>query len=107
MNHIELVVFDLAGTTVKADGQVAAAFVSALALHGIEATPEELSRVRGSSKRQAVLSFVPEGPSRERVAAAIYDSFRKHLARSFSDDGVEAIDGAERTFHWLKERGVR
>lgn len=107
MKNIELVVFDLAGTTVKADSQVAGAFVAALSEHGIEVTPEQLSAVRGSSKRQAVMSFVPAGRERERVGAAVYLSFREHLARSYKVGGVEAIDGAEAVFRWLRERGVR
>ena len=107
MKDVELVIFDLAGTTVKADGQVADAFVAALSQHGLAATPEQLSGVRGSSKREAVLSFVPEGPERERVAAAVYDSFREQLARSYRAGGVEAVDGAESVFRWLRERGVR
>ncbi|MBV9960260.1 MAG: phosphonatase-like hydrolase [Acidobacteria bacterium] len=107
MNDVELVVFDLAGTTVKADSQVADAFVAALAEHGLEATAEQLSAVRGSSKREAVLSFVPDGPERERIGAAVYLSFRRHLAHSYRVGGVEAIDGAEAVFRWLRERGVR
>ena len=106
-NDVELVIFDLAGTTVKADCQVLDAFAAALSEHGVGVTPEQLSGVRGSSKREAVLSLVPAGPDRERVASSVYDSFREHLARSYRDAGVEAVEGAEDLFRWLKGRGVR
>ena len=107
VNGIELVIFDMAGTTVKDSGQVPDAFTAALALHGIEVTPEQLSSVRGSSKRQAVLHFVPEGPERARRAEAVYASFREQLTQRYSAGGVEAVEGAEQVFERLREQGVR
>jgi phosphonatase-like hydrolase len=106
MNELELVIFDLAGTTVKDSGQVTSAFTAALAGHDISITPEQLSGVRGSSKRQAVLRLIPEGPHRARLAETIYASFREQLAERYSVEGVEAIDGAEQIFRWLKALGV-
>jgi len=107
MDDVELVIFDLAGTTVREKGQVADAFVAALSERGIEITPEQLSGVRGSSKRQAVLSFIPEGPDRERLAESVYISFREHLARLYRVVGIESVEGAERVFIWLRARGIR
>ena len=40
MDELELVDFDLAGTTVEDHGEVPAAFTAALAGHGIEVTRE-------------------------------------------------------------------
>lgn len=107
MDEIKLVIFDLAGTTVQDKGQVSNAFTAALAEHNIEVTPEQLSRVRGSSKRQAVLNFIPEGPDRTRSAEMVYASFREHLARRYTIEGIEPIEGAEQIFQWLREQGVR
>lgn len=67
MNPPRLVIFDMAGTTVEDDGQVPAAFTVALAAHGINVTPEQINRVRGASRRQAMLCFVPEGAGRCRL----------------------------------------
>jgi phosphonatase-like hydrolase len=107
MNEIKLVVFDLAGTTIKDDGQVADAFAAALAEHQIEFTSDQLSCVRGSSKREAVLGFIPEGPGRAQRAELVYDSFRERLAERYSTGGVEPIAGAETIFHRLRAQGVR
>lgn len=107
MDEPRLVVFDMAGTTVKDAGHVADAFLVALGEFGIEVTPEQLSRVRGSSKREAVLHFVPEGPGRLTRAEAVYHSFREHLARLYNAGGVEPVEGSEETFRWLRRRGVR
>lgn len=107
MDKIKLVVFDLAGTTVKDKGQVVNAFAAALKEHKIEFTSEQLNSVRGSSKRQAVLSFIPEGADRARRAELVYSSFREQLAVRFRDEGIEPVDGAEQIFRQLKEQGVR
>lgn len=107
MNELKLVIFDLAGTTIKDEGQVSAAFTAALAERGIEVTSEQLSRARGSSKRQAVMSFIPEGQDRARCADLVYASFRERLAQRYRAEGVEPVDGAEAIFRWLRARGIR
>ena len=54
MAAIDLVVLDLAGTTVEDAGQVPEAFTLALRDHGIAVTAEEVRGVRGASKREAI-----------------------------------------------------
>lgn len=107
MDEIELVIFDVAGTTVEDRGEVPDAFAGALAEHGVKVSPDQLNAVRGSSKRQAVLGLVPAGPERQSRAAAVYDSFRERLTRRYQSDGVRPVAGAASTFRWLRERGVR
>jgi phosphonatase-like hydrolase len=101
---LELVVFDLAGTTMKDTGQVPRAFRAALADHGIAVTDEQLSRLRGRSKREAVEQLLPGEPAR---ADRIHASFREHATRSFRAEGVEPVDGAREVFRTLRARGVR
>jgi len=107
MNELKLVVFDMAGTTVKDNGQVVNAFTAALIEHNIEFTPELLRSVRGSSKRQAIEQFIPQSADRARRAELVYASFREHLAERYRTEGIEPIAGAQRIFQWLKEQGVR
>lgn len=95
------------GTTVKDKGQVLEAFTATLSAHNIEVTADQLSSIRGSSKRQAVLNLIPESADRRSHADAVYASFREHLAQRYRMDGVEAIAGAEEVFQELKQRGVR
>src|SRR5437763_5780204 len=106
MQHPSLVIFDMAGTTVQDRGEVPAAFTAALAAEGIGVTPEQLTAVRGASKRQAVLNLLP--PSRDRQARAerAYAAFKTELARQYAAS-VRSIPGAAETFAWLRERGVR
>jgi phosphonatase-like hydrolase len=107
MNDIALVIFDLAGTTVKDGGQVAKAFSAALAEHRVEITPEQLAGVRGASKRQAIFELIPAGADREICAGRAYESFRENLSRQLQSEGVESIEGAGMVFEKLRERGIR
>jgi len=98
-----LVVFDMAGTTVEDRGQVPAAFTAALAAHGIVATPDQITRVRGASKRQAIRTFV----ANDDEAALIYAAFQQELAARFEAEGVAAIKGATEGFRVLREAGIK
>jgi phosphonatase-like hydrolase len=107
MPDITLAVLDLAGTTVKDQGEVPRAFTAALAGIDVHVTPQQLAGVRGSSKREAVRHFVPDGPGREALTASTYASFRERLTELYRASGVVPIDGAEDLFAWLRARGVR
>jgi phosphonatase-like hydrolase len=107
MHSVELVIFDLAGTTVEDRGEVPAAFTGALAEHGIGVSAEQLKSVRGGSKRDAILQFIPPGPERMSRAVSVYASFRQQLAQRYQATGVHPVQGAATTFRTLRERGVR
>jgi phosphonatase-like hydrolase len=106
MAELDLVIFDMAGTTVEDGGQVPAAFAAALAEQGVTVSAAEMNAVRGASKRQAVLELTPPGPDRAERAAATYTAFKQHLARRFAE-GVRAVPGAAGMFAWLRERGIK
>jgi phosphonatase-like hydrolase len=107
MDELDLVIFDMAGTTVEDHGEVPFAFNTALADHHIHITPEGIKDVRGLSKRQAILQFIPPGLGQARIAEEVYTSFQSHLIRRFGEEGVHAIQGAEATFHMFRVRGVK
>ncbi len=107
MRPVHLVVFDLAGTTVRDNGEVPRAFAAALDRHGIRASAADIAAVRGASKREAVRRFVPEGVDRDRTAAAVYATFQDELARGFAHRAVESIEGAATIFEWLRRQDVR
>ena len=103
---IELVVCDMAGTTVRDAGQVPQAFTSALAAHGIPVTPQAINSLRGASKRLAILNLMPEGGDRAPRAAQVYTTFVQHLAQVFKGT-VEPVPGAREAIDALRARGVR
>lgn len=102
-----LVILDMAGTTVRDDGEVAAAFTTALAEHGVTATEAELGAVRGSSKRSAMRGLVGGGPDGERRAESAYASFRGQLVRHYESGGAAPVAGAEQCFKALRAGGAR
>jgi phosphonatase-like hydrolase len=108
IHEVELVVMDMAGTTVHDTGEVPAAFRSALAAHGIALSDEEIAQVRGASKREVIRQLVarhlPDAPA--SLPATVYDAFRAALAERYRA-GVRAVDGAEEVFGWLRARGIR
>ena len=105
MNLPALVIFDMAGTTVEDRGQVPAAFAAALADAGIPLTPDQITRVRGASKREAIRQLLP--PDQQSRVKDIYARFRDKLADEYRTAGVRAIDGAGEIFRRLKDRGCR
>ena len=107
MQDLELVIFDLAGTTVEDHGEVPSAFTAALDEYDIKVTPEQINAVRGSSKRQALLHLIPPGPEQRRLAEEIYVSFREHLAQRYASQGVRPVRGATSAFRLLREHHVR
>ena len=106
MHEIELVVFDLAGTTVRDDGQVPEAFTAALAEYGVTVGPEVIRGVRGASKREAIVGLLPAGAARAEQAELAYASFRHHLALRYADT-ARAVPGAADVFAWLRDRGIQ
>jgi phosphonatase-like hydrolase len=112
MEDIELVIFDLAGTTIEDRGEVPEAFTTVLAAHGIKLTDEALRAVRGSSKREVIHHFVEkqsQGSHADLVVRTelISQAFRTHLASIYKERGVNAIPGALETFHWLHRQRVK
>lgn len=103
----ELVVFDLAGTTVEDLGQVPAAFAEAIQAQGVSASPAAIEEIRGASKREAFSRLLPPGPDHAERIDAAYRTFQEALAARYAATGIQEIAGAERTFAWLREHGIR
>jgi phosphonatase-like hydrolase len=112
MMAIDLVVFDMAGTTVEDRGQVPDAFRGALTDQGIAVDDGALQAWRGASKREVLSHFVEgqfghdDADNARRIELA-YAAFRRRLERSYAEGGVRAVVGAEETFAWLRERGIQ
>ena len=102
-----LAIFDMAGTTVADEGQVPRAFRGALDEAGLSATADQIDKVRGASKREAIGRFVPEGPDAPARADAVYRSFKARLADAYSGGGVRDMAGASALFDALRSAGIR
>jgi phosphonatase-like hydrolase len=105
MNFPALVIFDMAGTTIEDRGQVPSAFASTLAANGITIGPDEVTLVRGASKRQAIRNLLP--PSEAHHVDRIYAEFRRNLAVAYTTGGVRAVPGAASLIRNLRARGTK
>jgi phosphonatase-like hydrolase len=115
MTQPALVIFDMAGTTVEDRGQVPATFAATLAAHNITITADEITRVRGAAKRQAIRNLLPsrlhEDASARQAADAeadlIYDEFRRNLTIAYRDGGARCVAGADAVIRGLRANGVK
>jgi phosphonatase-like hydrolase len=108
MPSIDLVIFDMAGTTVVDRGNVVEAYMTALRQHEIPATEDELQRHRGGSKRGTIAALVeahaPDGG--DQLVDAAFATFQEALERSY-EQGNEPIPGTMETFDWLRDRNIK
>lgn len=110
MDQLDLVVFDMAGTTVQAADQVPAAFQQAFQQFGVTLSDEEIRSVRGRSKREAISDLLTRHlglADLPRLTPEVYSKFQRILMERYETQGVEPVDGAGETFEWLKIRDVK
>jgi phosphonatase-like hydrolase len=107
MDLPDLIVFDLAGTTVVDRGQVARAFAETMAGEGMELTAERLSAVRGASKRAALEELLPRGPDRAQRVEHAHAEFQVRLHERLADEPFVEMPGTAESFGWFARRSVR
>lgn len=104
---LELVCFDMAGTTVADDGRVVDAFDRALReVAGRPPTHDELATVRatmGQSKIEVFTQLLGDPDAAQRATHA----FEGHYANAVRDHGVEEVRGAAALFGQLRRLGTR
>jgi phosphoglycolate phosphatase len=109
IGRFALVCLDMAGTTIRDDGAVDAAFTSALAEIGITPGEARFAEARrfvhetmGWSKADVFAAFLPPPDATRATAsfAAAYESI-------VSAGDFEPFDGAEAVLHDLRDRDVR
>src|SRR5262245_36655834 len=107
---IELVVFDLAGTTVHDGDAVKNAFRAALAAVGAEADPARVTAVMGLPKPEAIrrlLAATGRSPPDEEVGA-IHDDFVRRMRHHYATDpSVREVVGASAAFANLRGAGIK
>jgi phosphonatase-like hydrolase len=108
--NIELVVFDMAGTTVNDDDGVNRCVRAALDNVGLAVTRDDVNRVMGIPKPEALRQLI-ERYQRADLAprlAAIHDDFVARMIRFYqTDPSVHEIAGAGDTFLRLHSAGIK
>jgi len=115
MSNIQLVIFDIAGTTVYDNGQVAEAFIAACRTADIEVPVDEVKKVMGFRKLDAIRLLldkfspaVPSGAEREKVISEIHEHFIRSMIAFYQEDpGLRPMPHAEELFSTLRNKGIR
>jgi phosphonatase-like hydrolase len=107
----QLVIFDLAGTTVHDPGVVNRCFLEALRAAGLDAHPAEIDAVMGLPKPEAfrlLIGKVPGGAETLGRLDAIHADFvARMLAYYRTDPSVVEVEGISRVFADLQKSGVQ
>jgi phosphonatase-like hydrolase len=109
----ELIVFDLAGTTVKDNHDVHRALQNALAKYGVLISLEDANTVMGIPKPMAIRSLLNtcdtlNRPITEDFVQEIHHAFVEEMIHFYQEDpSVGEKDGVSDTFRKLKERKLK
>lgn len=113
MQKIQLVVFDMAGTTVADKGNVATAFMEACRMHGHDVATEDVNSVMGFRKKDAIRMLLERRMSRrkediEQEIENIHESFLSNMISFYQNDpDLHPLPYAESVFGTLKKQGIR
>ncbi|MEZ5103340.1 MAG: HAD hydrolase-like protein [Draconibacterium sp.] len=113
MKKVKMVVFDMAGTTVKDENEVEKCFVEAAESTGLKYTVEEIVSMMGWSKRLVFetlwrknLQGAEESVIQEKVNIS-YQKFKEVLEHHYRTQPVLPADGAMELFAVLKSAGIK
>lgn len=112
MSSIQLVVFDMAGTTVKDTNEVLHCFLEAANITGLEASPEQVNPMMGWSKKQVFQTLWQqqigaEHPDYEMRVDTSFDKFKSLLEDHYRTQTVEPTEGCLEVFEWLRSRHIQ
>jgi len=111
MKKTELVVFDMAGTTVRDDDSVNRCLRAALAAASLEVTRDEVNAVMGLPKPTAIKLLLEQkqsGPAQIEKVDWIHDEFLRRMIEFYeTDPDVESMPYAVATLLRLKKNGIK
>jgi phosphonatase-like hydrolase len=110
---IKLVVFDIAGTTVKDDHNVSKAFQAALKMYNYEVPLEMINPLMGYEKNQAITQMLhlheeDESKISTELVDNIHREFIKQMIHFYQfEPGIEPLPNVEETFAALHNSGIQ
>ncbi len=109
---IELVIFDMAGTTVTDQHEVEACFAKAAKMSGLKASDEEILAAQGLAKRFVFEMFwtqnLGEGhPEIQTKVDESYAIFKEVLEEHYRTQPVFPTQGCLELFDYLKSQGIK
>jgi phosphonatase-like hydrolase len=112
MSSIELVVFDMAGTTVQDRHEVEMCFIEAASHTGLNVTPERVLALQGYSKIYVfellwVEMIGENNPDLKGFIQNSYQVFCEILEKHYSSNAIFPTDGCLEIFDFLKSKNVK
>ncbi len=113
MGNIEMIVFDMAGTTVKDKNEVEHCFLEAVNQTGLKATHDEINAMMGWSKLTVFETLWKKqlpGALEEEVSKKIeksYAAFREILESHYSESEILPTIGCEDIFEYLRKQDIK
>jgi len=109
---IQLVVFDMAGTTIADRGNINIAFREAFLSAGITVDAVEVDKVMGYRKKEAIKIILeqnaPDLVANNRVIEDIHDVFLHNMITFYEQDPeLQPLPFAVQVFTQLKEKGIK
>ena len=111
---IKLVVFDIAGTTVKDNNNVSEAFQSALAKNEISVELEKINPLMGYEKKLAISEILKNHSALDQSEISfdlidlIYSDFVRLMIAYYRDENdISALPDVEQTLLELQKRGIK
>jgi phosphonatase-like hydrolase len=110
MGEIELVVFDMAGTTVAEGGAVYRCLRETLSHAGLEVSAEAVKEVKGMAKNEALRLLVERSEGRDQFLDRLPELHRDFVNRICdfyrTSSSVSEMPGASETFRRLHAAGI-
>lgn len=107
----QLAVFDMAGTTIQDNSNVADAFMYAMQKHGYPITKEQADKVMGYKKVIAIKDLLEESypeSLNENNITVIHQTFIDAMIDFYQhSEDVKPMPHAVKTFEWLQQNGIK
>jgi phosphonatase-like hydrolase len=109
MTNYTLVVFDMAGTTVRDKGNVAEAFMNAFAQHNINVPVEEVNKVMGWRKKEAIKILLQKFHLVDEVLIeTIHEQFTQNMITFYkNDEELQPLPFVEEVFTTLRNQDIK
>ncbi|MBW4515546.1 MAG: HAD hydrolase-like protein [Timaviella obliquedivisa GSE-PSE-MK23-08B] len=112
MAQVQLVVFDMAGTTVKDENEVQACFFTAAESTGLQAERDRITAMMGWAKKRVFQTLWQEqiGVEHPDYAASVegsYAKFKEVLEHHYQTQPVQPTEGCLDLFTWLNSQNIK
>lgn len=110
---VKLVVFDMAGTTVKDENYVGIAFQNAMKSHGYEIAIGEVNPIMGYEKPVAIRMMLENHePEKAKITSVLINAIHKNFVEGMisfysTSDDIYPLPNVEATFVELRAQGIK